>query len=93
MAADEEYIALIEAEGVGPTIEFALEECGEFIVAAQHRRRGRPHNLAEEAADVMIMMDRVALFFPEALEIKEKKLAASREAWLNGSKGAVRRKP
>lgn len=86
----EDYIALIAAEGVGPTIEFAVEECAELIVAAQHRRRGRPHNIAEEVADVMIMMERMTLFFPDAVKIKEDKMKKLEQSWRDGQKGNLR---
>ena len=37
----------------------AIEECSELIQAITHKHRGRKHNLAEEIADVEIMLEQL----------------------------------
>ena len=39
----------------------AIEECSELIQAICHKHRGREHNIAEEIADVEIMLDQLKI--------------------------------
>lgn len=39
----------------------ALEECCELVTAINHKRRGREHNIAEEIADVEIMLEQLKI--------------------------------
>lgn len=39
--------------------ETAIEECAELIQAITHKHRGRFHNIAEEIADVEIMLEQL----------------------------------
>lgn len=39
----------------------AIEECAELIQAISHKHRGRSHNIAEEIADVEIMLEQLKL--------------------------------
>lgn len=41
--------------------EVAIEECGELIQAICHKHRGRPHNIAEEIADVEVMLEQLKI--------------------------------
>ena len=55
----------------------AIEECSELIQAISHKHRGREHNIAEEIADVEIMLDQLRIIndcFYEVANIKEIKL-------------------
>lgn len=39
----------------------ATEECAELIQAINHKHRGRKHNMAEEIADVEIMLEQLKI--------------------------------
>ena len=39
----------------------AVEECAELIQAISHKHRGREHNIAEEIADVEIMLEQLKI--------------------------------
>ena len=39
----------------------AAEECAELIQAISHKHRGRSHNIAEEIADVEIMLEQLKI--------------------------------
>ena len=39
----------------------AIEECSELIQAICHKHRGRQHNIAEEIADVEIMLEQLKI--------------------------------
>ena len=39
----------------------AIEECSELIQAITHKHRGRKHNIAEEIADVEIMLEQLKI--------------------------------
>ena len=47
----------IEAKGATHQDIIAIEECSELIQAITHKHRGRNHNLADEIADVEIMLE------------------------------------
>ena len=42
--------------------EVAMEELAELITAISHKHRGREHNIAEEIADVEIMLEQLKIF-------------------------------
>lgn len=48
--------AAISTYGAEAQEQVAMEECAELIQAISHKHRGRPHNIAEEIADVDIML-------------------------------------
>ena len=41
--------------------EVAIEECSELIQAITHKHRGRKNNIAEEIADVEIMLEQLKI--------------------------------
>ena len=49
-------ISAISVFGEHAQEEVAIEECSELIQAICHKHRGREHNIAEEIADVEIML-------------------------------------
>lgn len=49
----------ITANGAMQQEIVAIEECSELIQAITHKHRGRKHNLAEEIADVEIMLEQL----------------------------------
>ena len=49
--------------------EVAIEECSELIQAICHKHRGREHNLAEEIADVEIMLEQLKIINQCANEV------------------------
>lgn len=49
----------ITANGSTQQEIIAIEECSELIQAITHKHRGRKHNLAEEIADVEIMLEQL----------------------------------
>ena len=54
-----------EQEGV------AQEECAELIQAISKKHRGKPHNIAEEIADVEIMLEQLKIINDCENEVKE----------------------
>jgi len=68
---DEEtiYDAAVRRWGVAAQMDMALEEMGELVVAIQQRRRNRvtDKNIAEEVADVTIMMRQLRIILGEDL--------------------------
>jgi len=75
----------LEVFGIGAHLNQAIEECGEFIVAVNKLRRSRnpaeldhrKKELCGEIADVMNMMEQLALHYgPEIVkEIQDQKIA------------------
>lgn len=61
--------AAIKAFGEKPQEEVAIEECSELIQAITHKHRGRNHNIAEEIADVEIMLMQLKLINKCASEV------------------------
>lgn len=49
----------------------AIEECSELIEAICHKYRGRKHNIAEEIADVEIMLEQLKIINNCGGEVKE----------------------
>ena len=51
--------------------EVAIEEMAELIQAITHKHRGREHNIAEEIADVEIMLEQLKIINNCASEVAE----------------------
>lgn len=49
----------------------AQEECSELIQAITHKHRGREHNIAEEIADVEIMLEQLKIINNCASEVEK----------------------
>lgn len=54
-------LAAIQTFGREAQENQAIEECSELIQAICHKHRGRNHNIAEEIADVEIMLAQLKL--------------------------------
>ena len=55
-----------------------IEECSELIQAICHKHRGREHNIAEEIADVEVMLEQLKIINncrAEVEQIRKKKIA------------------
>ena len=52
---------LISVNGDEYQEKVAIEECSELIQAICHKHRGREHNIAEEIADVEIMLEQLKI--------------------------------
>ena len=50
--------------------EVAIEEMAELIQAITHKHRGREHNIAEEIADVEIMLEQLKIINNCASEVE-----------------------
>lgn len=61
MNAREIFEAAIKRFGERSQEEMAIEECSELIQAICHKNRGREHNIAEEIADVEIMLEQLKI--------------------------------
>lgn len=76
----DEYLILenaIERYGAEAQEGVAQEECAELIQAISKKHRGKPHNIAEEIADVEIMLEQLKIInrcWKEVKEIKESKI-------------------
>ena len=62
---DEDLREFIKAWGVDSQIDLAIEECAELIVALKHFKRERVEcdDVFTEIADVVFMMEELALIF------------------------------
>lgn len=54
-------VAAIRTYGEDAQEKVAIEEMAELIQAILHKHRGRPHNIAEEIADVEIMLEQLKI--------------------------------
>lgn len=57
--------------------QVAIEECAELIKAICNKHRNRPHNIAEEIADVEIMLEQLKIIngcFYTTAKIKKDKI-------------------
>lgn len=61
MTEKEIFAAAIRINGEKAQEDVAIEECSELITAISHKHRGRDHNIAEEIADVEIMLDQLKI--------------------------------
>lgn len=57
------YEKALQTYGVDAQIDMLIEEMSELIVELQHRKRGRPHKVPEEFADVEILMKQLRPLF------------------------------
>lgn len=64
-------IAAINTYGETAQEVVAMEECAELITAICHKHRGREHNIAEEIADVEIMLEQLKIINSCAQEVEE----------------------
>ena len=55
------YLSAIKCFGCFEQERLATEECAELITAINHKHRGREHNIAEEIADVEIMLEQLKI--------------------------------
>lgn len=70
--------ATIHKYGAENQENMCIEECADLIHAINKKHRGKPHNIAEEIADVEIVLEQVKLInecFGEVDEIKKQKLS------------------
>lgn len=77
MTDREILITAINVYGATAQEQVAIEECSELIQAICHKHRGRPHNIAEEIADVEIMLEQLKIInncFCEVKEIRKSKI-------------------
>ena len=68
---------LIAANGDEYQEKVAIEECSELIQAICHKHRGREHKIAEDIADVEIMIEQLKIInncSEEVSDFKEKKM-------------------
>ena len=63
--------AAIKTFGERNQEEMAVEECAELITAIKHKHRGREHNIAEEIADVEIMLEQLKIINNCRKEVEE----------------------
>lgn len=68
------YRTAVACFGHNSRVDLMVEECAELIQAIQKFKRGLPHNVSEEIADVEIMVQQLKLIFPGVSEIKKAKL-------------------
>ena len=61
MTVNEILRKAIQTYGEEAQEKVAIEECSELIQAICHKHRGREHNIAEEIADVKIMLEQLEL--------------------------------
>ena len=71
MNEKEIFNAAIRVFGGSAQEEVAIEEMAELIQAITHKHRGREHNIAEEVADVEIMLEQLKIINGCASEVKE----------------------
>lgn len=70
-ASDKEILIMaIDTYGDEAQEELAIEECAELIQAINHKHRGREHNIAEEIADVEIMLEQLKIINNCGEEVK-----------------------
>ena len=61
MTEREIFLTAIAVYGGKAQEQVAIEECSELIQAICHKHRGRPNNIAEEIADVEIMLEQLKI--------------------------------
>lgn len=72
------YIKAIETYGAEAQEGVSQEECAELIQAISKKHRGKKHNIAEEIADVEIMLEQIKIIndcFCDVENIKQEKVA------------------
>lgn len=71
MNDSEIFEAAIKTFGEKAQEEVAIEECSELIQAICHKHRGRKDNIAEEIADVEIMLEQLKIINGCATEVSK----------------------
>ena len=71
MSEYEILIAAIKTFGDKAQEGVAIEECSELIQAISHKHRGREHNIAEEIADVEIMLEQLKIINDNHKQVAE----------------------
>jgi NTP pyrophosphatase (non-canonical NTP hydrolase) len=71
MTDHETYMHAIAVFGADMQELVAIEECAELIQAITHKQRGRAHNIAEEIADVEIMLEQLKIINACEKEVEE----------------------
>ena len=77
MSEPEILTAAIRTYGEKAQEDMAVEECSELIQAISHKHRGREHNIAEEIADVEIMLEQLKIIndcHDEVAAIRKRKI-------------------
>lgn len=77
MTENEILITAIRVFGDTAQEGVAIEECAELIQAISHKHRGRAENIAEEIADVEIMLEQLKIINncrEEVAEIHKQKI-------------------
>ena len=72
------YIEAIKKYGEQAQEGVAQEECAELIQAISKKHRGKKHNIAEEIADVEIMLEQLKIIndcFCDVESIKQEKVS------------------
>lgn len=68
------YQQLLDKFGAEIQSDILIEEMSELTKAIIKRRRGLEHNIAEEIADVQIVLDQIKIMHPDWLTWKQIKL-------------------
>lgn len=71
------FTAAIKTYGENAQEQLAQEECAELIQAISHKHRGRAQNIAEEIADVEIMLEQLKIInncHSEVRKIRKEKI-------------------
>ena len=71
MTENEILITAIRTFGEKAQEGVAIEECAELIQAISHKHRGRKNNIAEEIADVEIMLEQLKIINDCRKEVEE----------------------
>ena len=71
MTENEILITAIRTFGEKAQEGVAIEECAELIQAISHKHRGRKNNIAEEIADVEIMLEQLKIINDCHKEVEE----------------------
>lgn len=77
MKKEEIFTKAIKQYGEKAQVDVAIEEMSELIQAILHERRGRENNIAEEIADVEIMLSQLKMIYMckhQVAEFKHKKI-------------------
>lgn len=62
----------VQTWGKAAQVDMMIEEMAELTKALLNERRGRDNNIAEEMADVRIMLEQMAVVFQNAGEVEQK---------------------
>ena len=71
MTDNEILVTAINTYGDKAQEMVAIEECAELIQAISHKHRGREYNIAEEIADVEIMLEQLKIINHCHKEVEE----------------------